>query len=51
MNNKGFALSNLNRKKESIKAFDACIEKFSNETDKEIQEIVKEAREKRDKLR
>ncbi|MBQ5773595.1 MAG: tetratricopeptide repeat protein, partial [Acetobacter sp.] len=51
MKNKGVALSNLKRYDDAIKAYDACIQKFSNETDIEIQKIIKEAREKRDKLR
>ncbi|MBQ5497912.1 MAG: hypothetical protein IIT71_05060, partial [Acetobacter sp.] len=29
----------------AIKAYDACIQKFGNETDTEIQKIIKEARE------
>ena len=51
MNRKGVALYILKRYDDAIKACDACIQKFSNETDKGIQETVKEAREKRDKLR
>ena len=43
MNNKGEGLSNLDRKEDAIKAFDACIEKFGNETDTTIKQYVAEA--------
>ena len=40
MNRKGVALSYLNRQEDSIKAFDACIQKFGNETDTIIKQQV-----------
>ena len=43
MNCKGLALSYLDRKEDAIKAYDACIQKFGNETDIAIKQTVAEA--------
>ena len=43
MRNKGVALSSLERYDDAIKAYDALLQKFSNETDTEIKQQVAEA--------
>ncbi|MBO6044066.1 MAG: hypothetical protein J6P47_06370, partial [Acetobacter sp.] len=43
MKNKGVSLSYLDRKEDAIKAFDALIQKFGNETDIAIKQTVAEA--------